>query len=127
MPMSYVIDSTRATVRITCTGEVTVEDVLAYLQQIARDPARVGRFHSLVDLRDIVDTAETRQVRWFANELQALPSAIEFGVCAIVTRDSAVVGMAKLFSQLARDRYAAVKILPNIEEAEAWISSQAAG
>jgi hypothetical protein len=82
--MTYVIDAAQAIVRIICTGVVTVEEVLAYLQQLAQDPARVGRFHSLVDLRDVIEEAATRQVRWFANELTALSSEIRFGVCAIV-------------------------------------------
>jgi hypothetical protein len=33
--------------------------------------------------------------------------------------------MAKLFSVLARERYTAVKIVTSVEEAEAWIHSQA--
>jgi hypothetical protein len=124
MPVSYAIDRGLGIVRITCSGVLTMDEMVGYFATLARDPARVGTFHTLVDLRAVTAMLETGQLRHMTDQLATLPSTIGFGACAIVANDPLSEGGGKLFSVFARERYRAITVVPTIEDAEAWLRLQ---
>src|SRR5215813_5457441 len=112
MPVSYAIDRGLHVVRITCSGVLTIDEVLGYFETLAWDPARVGTFHTLVDLRGLASMLETGQLRHALDHMATLPGAIGFGACAIVANDPLSEGGGKLFAVFARERYRAITIVP---------------
>jgi hypothetical protein len=127
MPVLYEIDRERGLVRTTCAGFVTFDQVMAHFDALERDPRRRGVMDVVLDVRHITSTPETSQLRQVAERMEAGAAALKYGRCAIVAAEPEHVGMARLFVQFARGRFAAAIVVPTIDEAERWLSdSQAA-
>jgi len=121
MPVLYEIDRDRALVRTTCAGNVTFAQVMAHFDALERDPRRHGVMDVLIDVRQITSTPETSQLREAADRMQGGDGAIQYGRCAIVAVAPEHVGMARLFAQFARSRFAASTVVETIDEAEQWL------
>jgi len=126
MPVLYEIDRERALVRTTCAGLVTFEQVMAHFDSLERDPRRQGVMDVVLDLRHITSTPETSHLRQVAERMEAGESAIQYGRCAIVAVEPEHVGMARLFAEFARSRFASATVVATIDEAERWLWDSAA-
>ena len=126
MPVLYEIDRAHALVRTTCAGLVTFEQVMAHFGALERDPRRRGVMDVVLDLRHVTSTPETSQLRQVAERMEAGKAALQYGRCAIVAIEPEHIGMAKLFVQFARTRFAAATVVPTIDDAERWLWDSAA-
>jgi len=121
MPVLYEIDRERALVRTTCAGDVTLEQVMAHFDALERDPRRRGVMDVMIDVRQITSTPETSQLRQVAERMDAGERPLQYGRCAIVAIAPEHVGMARLFAQFARSRFAASTVVETIDEADRWL------
>ena len=126
MPVLYEIDREHALVRTTCAGFVTFEQVMAHFDALERDPRRSGVMDVVLDLRHVTSTPETSQLRQVAERMEAGAAALQYGRCALVAVEPEHVGMARLFVQFARSRFAAATVVATIDDAEHWLWDSAA-
>ena len=126
MPVLYEIDPERALVRTTCAGFVTFDQVMAHFDALERDPRRRGVMDVVLDLRHVTSTPETGQLRQLAERMEAGSAALQYGRCAIVAVAPEHVGMARLFAQFARARFAAANVVATLDDAERWLWDSAA-
>jgi hypothetical protein len=131
MPVLYEIDRERALVRTTCAGFVTFDQVMAHFDALERDPRRRGAMDIVLDLRHVTSTPEIGQLRQVAERMEAAGPSLQYGRCAIVAVAPEHVGMARLFVQFARARFAAAAVVATIDDAERWLwdspAAEAAG
>jgi hypothetical protein len=131
MPVLYEIDRARGLVRTTCAGFVTFEQVMAHFDALERDPRRRGVMDVVLDVRNVTSMPETSQLRQVAERMEAGHAALQYGRCAIVAVEPEHIGMAKLFAQFARNRFADSRVVPTMDDAERWLwdsaPSQAVG
>ena len=125
MPVLYEIDRERQLIRTTCAGFVTFDQVMAHFAALERDPRRHGVMDVVIDVRHITSVPETSQLRQAAERMQSSAGALQYGRCAIVAVAPEHVGMAKLFVEFARHRFAASIVVTTIDEAERWLSGPA--
>jgi hypothetical protein len=121
MPVLYEIDREHALVRTTCAGFVTFEQVMAHFDALERDPRRRGVMDVVIDVRHVTSVPETSQLRKAAERMETGAAPLQYGRCAIVAVDPEHVGMAKLFAEFARRRFAASNVVATIDEAERWL------
>lgn len=123
MPITYEIDRVRRLVRTKCVGFVTLDEVIAHFTALENDPSRVGIFDVLVDFRRVTSVPETGQLREVADRIAPDKSDLQFGACAIVATDPALVGTAKLFSVFTNKRFRATTVVRTVEAAERWLAA----
>ena len=122
MPITYEIDRVRALVRTTCVGFVTFDEVMAHFAALEADPDRGGELNVLLDVSGLTSTPEISQLREAAARISPERSALRYRACAIVASDDpALVGMGKLFTLFARERFRASTVVRTIHEAEQWL------
>jgi len=116
------LDQARSLVRTTCSGFVTLDEVLAHFAELENDRGwRTGMLDVLLDLRSMTSTPETVELRQIAHRIARTQSALQFGACAIVASDPGQVGMGKVFAAFARAEFRATTVVTTIEEAEQWL------
>jgi hypothetical protein len=121
MPVLYEIDVQKNLVRTTCAGSITFDQVMAHFAALERDPRRTGAMDVVLDIRTITTTPETSQLRQVAERISPEKSTLKYGRLAIVAFTPEAVGIGRLFTQFARDRFASSTVVSTLEEAERWL------
>jgi hypothetical protein len=121
MPVSYTIDGSNAIVRKRCIGHVTLPEVLDHFSVLAKDPSCPRRLDVLLDLRSLTSLPTSEQLRAVSQEIGRIRGTVEFGACAIVADQDAVIGTAMVFEVFAAKGFAASRVFPEAHEAEEWL------
>lgn len=121
MPVTYHIDG-GGLITTTCAGEVTLADVLAHFDQLARDPARPPEPDVLLHLHG-VSLPETPQVRTVADRLGWKPG-FGFRYCAIVADSDVLFGIGKMFAAHAGAHFREVVVFRDDAEAVSWLADR---
>ena len=122
MPITYRIERERGLIFTTCSGQVTLPQVMAHFDALQRDPECPRRLDVLLDLAGVTSLPEGPQIR-AAAERVGLVQDIVFGACAIVATREALFGMARMFEVLARGHFAAIRTFRQRKEAEEWLDA----
>ena len=126
MPVLYERTETAAAVRIRCSGEVTILDVIAgcklHLEE-ERIPAPLNIF---LDLREMISVPTTPEIRAVSDTLFHLRRKPAFGSCAVLTERDATFGMARMFSILVEEMFVAVRVFRLPAEANEWFEARCA-
>src|SRR5690242_3606897 len=121
MPVLYEIDVNRQLVRTTCAGSVTFDQVMAHFGALERDPRRRGTMDVVLDIRTISTTPETRQLRQVAERSSQDNSPLKSGRRASVAVTPEAAGIGRLFTEFARGRFSATKVVDSLDEPERWL------
>jgi hypothetical protein len=122
MPITYRIDQERGRIFTTCTGYVTLPQVMAHFDALQRDPDCPPRLDVLLDLTEATSLPETPQMRAVAERV-GLVQDIVFGACAIVATRDSLFGMARMFEVFARGHFASIRTFRDRKEAEQWLGA----
>lgn len=101
MPVIYTIDGANAIVRTRCIGHVTLPEVLDHFAALEKDPRCPRRLDVLLDLRSLTSLPTSDQLRAVSQEIDRIRGRVEFGACAIVADQDAVIGTAMVFEVFA--------------------------
>lgn len=123
MPVTYTIDAASKLIRTACSGPITLADVMEHFRQLKGDPACVGYFDVLLDLREADSLPESDQLRAVNSQLRAIRVEVEFGMCAIVVNRDAMFGMMRMFGIFAERNFRAIRVFREATEAEVWLTS----
>src|SRR5262249_25084409 len=99
MPITYRIDRERSRIITTCSGDVTLPEVMAHFDELQRDPEVSPRLNVLLDLTQQTSIPLARQMQAAADRV-GLVTNIVFEACAIVASREAMFGMARMFEVL---------------------------
>ena len=124
MPVSYVIDTARKRIHTTCSGPVSLADVIGHFKTLWEDPACTGYLDVLLDVSDAESLPQSNQLRTVSSELSTIRGKVEFGLCAIVAKHDAMFGMMRMFGVMAERGFRAVRVFRGAAEAEDWLVSE---
>ena len=123
MPLAWAA-AEPCTITVTCSGDVTFEEVRALQVELAahaplRDSARM-----LVDANAVCGAPTASELRIIALEMKPLLDA-GLGPIAIVCGSTFIYGVARMFAMLAVSVNANVGAFRDMAEARDWLSTQA--
>jgi len=124
MPVTYAIDTQKRVIRTRCVGVVILAEVVDHFRTLESDPDCVGRLDVLLDLSEMKNVPNARQIQAVPYELARVRKKVSFEACAIVASTDALFGMLRMFGILAERFFAAVQVFRATAEAEAWLVSQ---
>jgi hypothetical protein len=124
MPVTYIIDTARKVIRTTCSGDVTLAEVVDHFGKLQDDPVCAGHLDVMLDVREADLLPESNQLRIVNSNLAAIREKAEFGMCAIVVNRDAMFGMMRIFSVFAERSFRAIRVFRGTAEAEAWLTTQ---
>jgi hypothetical protein len=123
MTISYRIDRERSTLYTTCSGFVTLEQVLEHFDVLERDPERTERMDVLLDLTEITSLPNRNKLRSVAERIAELRN-LSFGACAIVTVSETLFGMMRMFEVFSEKSFANTQVFQDLASAEVWLLSR---
>ena len=122
MPITYRIERERSRIVTTCSGNVTLPEVMAHFDELQRDPECPPRLHVLLDLTEETSLPMAPQIQAAADRV-GLVTHVVFEACAVVATREALYGMARMFEVLARGHFAAIRTFRGRQEAEEWLDT----
>ena len=93
MPVAYSIDSARGLIRTTCSGPVTLKEVVEHFRTLRQDPLFIGKLDVLLNVSDANLLPETSNLDRVVAELRAFRGESAFRACAIVASSDPMFGM----------------------------------
>jgi hypothetical protein len=121
MPVTYRIDQARHLIHTTCTGMVTLQEVLEHFAVLMQDPNRSHGLDVLLDLTRIDSVPTSDELRIVTSEIAHIRPEIEFGRCAVAASGEAMYGMSRMFEVYAEGHFTNVQAFRTVEEAAAWL------
>ena len=124
MPVTYSIDPAEKRIHTTCSGPVTLSEVIEHFRILQQDPACLGPLDVLLDVSESDGLPDARQIGAVKTELSAVRDKVQFRICAIVATRDAMFGMMRMFEVLAAPYFLAIRVFRGRSDAEAWMLSQ---
>ena len=121
MPVTYRIDRSRHLIHTTCTGLVTLQEVLEHFAVLVADPNRTHGLDVLLDLTRIDTVPTSEELRVVASEIAHIRPEIEFGRCGVAASREAMFGMSRMFEVYAEGYFTEVQAFRTVEEAARWL------
>jgi hypothetical protein len=125
LPVTYRIDRDLGLIETACTGMVTMEEVLAHFDVLARDPSRPASADVLLSLAGMT-LPEAPQLRTVADRIGWKPG-FGFRHCAIVADSAVLYGIGRMFAAHAGAHFAEVAVFRDRDEAAAWLAERRPG
>jgi len=124
MPVAYQIDQGRKLIRTTCSGIVTIEEVIGHFRQLEHDPECPDRLDVLLDLSEQRTVPSAENLRAMIGEISRIRMKVQFQWCAIVACSDVLFGMLRMFEVFAEDYFQRTRVFRDKNEAEEWLSAQ---
>ena len=124
MPVTYQIDRANRLVHTTCTGPITLADVIDHFRTLEQDPACPDCVDVLLDVQEGTTVPKSAELRDVAREIARIRGRVQFGVCAIVANTDILFGMMRMFEVFAEDYFHETQAFRTVGEAEAWLALQ---
>jgi hypothetical protein len=124
MPVTYQIDTANRLVHTTCTGPITVMDVINHFRALEEDPACPNCVDVLLDVQAGTTVPNTADLRVVAREIARIRGRVQFGVCAIVASTDVLFGMMRMFEVFAEENFHKTQAFRTIGAAEEWLAAE---
>jgi hypothetical protein len=124
MPVAYQIDAERRLIRTTCSGELTLQEVLEHFRTLQCDPGCPEHLDVFLDVRDVSSLPMPGQLSAVVSEIRRVRPRVTFGACAIVAERDALFGMMRVFEAQADGLFAITRTFRTAQEADAWLVAQ---
>jgi hypothetical protein len=124
VPIEYVIDSERRTVRTKGVGYVTLQEVIDHFRTLEQDPQCPEHANVFLDLSAVSSLPESHQISRVVTELKKFRGKVLFDACAVLASGDALFGMMRVFEVLAEDVFRVTRIFRIAAEAEEWLMMQ---
>jgi hypothetical protein len=119
MPITYSIDPHHGVVTLTCSGQVTLEEIVAIATRLRSDPFFQARFSTLADLSAATGFAfDFAQLSGFVDR-RLDPFAPGARRALVATRPGSY-GIARMYQSMSTGLN--VAIFPSREEAMTWLA-----
>lgn len=126
MPITYQIDPATGTIDTSCTGDVTLDEVMAHFGELEALPSLPRPLDVLLDLHAVTAAPSSEQIKVVVASVSVLRSKVEWGRCAIVARWPLMFGMSRMFEMLAEGLFAGSCVFETRAEAEEWLADREA-
>jgi hypothetical protein len=124
MPVTYQLDVANRLVHTTCTGPITVADVIDHFRVLEQDPACPNCVDVLLDVQAGTTVPNTADLRSVAREIARIRGRVQFGVCAIVASTDVLFGMMRMFEVFAEENFHKTQAFRTIGGAAEWLAGE---
>lgn len=126
MPIHYEIDRERGLIRTTCTGPVSLAEVLQHFYRLEAERDLPDPLDVLLDLSAVTSAPDGAQIQRVAAEIRRLLGKISWGSCAIAAPSNLVFGVSRILEVRAEESFVATQVFRELAAAEAWLASERA-
>lgn len=122
MPVAWSYDAAHGVLMVRMHGEVTDDDILGYAGHATHGLELPGKYHELIDLRDItVPRASTQSVRRVARMFEdAERDPVGVKIAFVATSDAAY-GLARMYQALRDSSPVQMRVFREMAQARAWL------
>jgi hypothetical protein len=124
VPITYQFSADKRTIRTTCTGYLTLPEIVEHFQALERDPECPELLDVYLDCSEVTSLPETRQISAVVTQMKRVQPKVRFDACAIVASRHALFGMMRMFEALAEEVFRVTRTFLTTTEAEAWLALQ---
>lgn len=124
MPIHHEIDRERSLIRTTCSGPVTLAEVLQHFRSLEDERHLPDPLDVLLDLSTVTSPPDGAQIQRVAAEIRRLLGKISWGSCAIVAPSDLVFGVSRILEVRAEESFTATQVFRELAAAEAWLASE---
>lgn len=122
MPVTYRLVPALGFIETSCSGDVTLGEVLDHFRELGGDRALPARLHVLLDLDGLTSLPESAQLRDVTRAVADLGARLELGACAVVASRDAVFGMGRVFGVFVEALFSEARVFRKREDAERWLT-----
>jgi hypothetical protein len=122
--MEYQFDPATKILRVTGSGPVTLEEVMAYFAAMEADPALPRNLDLLLDFSSVTTLPLNEELWAVVGEIKRIRNTRTFGNCAILATNEALFGMMRMFETFAEGFFRSVRTFRKESEAASWLASQ---
>jgi hypothetical protein len=94
---------------------------MGHFQALESDRRLPDPVNVLLDLREIVTTPETDQVRRIADQMGKMSGTLRWGALAIVAPRDLIYGMSRMLEMRTEHLFVATRVFRELGEAEKWL------
>lgn len=123
MPITFHIDPESQTIHSTATGTVVYDELLNHLN--AKKEIKLLNYAELFDARDVQMDLSMVDLHLIARNVHLAREGQKPAPIAVVTNSNFIRGLAKAYAALTSQDNSAFEVFSDIEEAKAWIRSDA--
>jgi len=124
VPIIYKIDTCQRTIRTTCSGHLTLQEVVEHFQELYADPSCPNQPLVFLDLREVKSLPESRQLSTVVGAMKKIRHRIQFDACAILASRDALFGMMRIFEAISEEVFRVTCTFRDAEQAEEWLEAQ---
>ena len=121
MPVVYSIDVPLSLIVTRCVGPVTLAEVRAHFEELARDWPPVERLDVLLDLTAQTSLPGLHDLEAVAMKIAAQIGPRQFGRCAVVTDPGTLLETMQMFEVLAGRFFDEMQLFHSELAAMAWL------
>jgi hypothetical protein len=122
MPITFEIDHDTQRVRVTATGDIRIEDMVAHMTKLAE--LRVFGYAQRFDARGAAILLSAEEMRRLVPLVARLRDAHGQAKTAFVADSDVSFGMARMYATLSADSDSGFMVYRTIEEGDAWLGWQ---
>ena len=111
----------------TCTGPLTVAEVVDHFRVLEQDPCCPDRVDVLLDVQDGTTAPKSEELHRVTRAIARIRGRVQFGTCAIVAPTDVLFGKMRMFEVFAEDYFHQTQVFRTAGEAEVWLASQRNG
>jgi hypothetical protein len=127
VPVTYSIDSASGLIRTTCSGPVTLKEVIEHFRTLRQDPLYIEGLDVLLSVSDADLIPESSNLDRVVTELRTFQEEVPFRLCAIVAAGDTMFGMMRMFEVFAGKYFRAIRVFRDLTAAETWLVSPETG
>jgi hypothetical protein len=124
MPVNYRIDAGRRMICTTCSGNLTLAEVVEHFQTLSEDPDCVGTLDVHLDLTETRTVPQVHEIQSVGYAMSMIRIKARFGACAIIAPNDALFGMMRMFEVFAGEHFRVIRVFRGSTEASAWLVTQ---
>jgi hypothetical protein len=101
MPITFSVSVTEKLIRTVAVGEITVEDIVEYVQQQMNHPDIRPGMHELVDMREATLELSYKKVQQLVGNIEPFNEKVGEARCALVSGKDISFGFARMYEMMA--------------------------
>ena len=121
MPITYTIDKQKRFIKRTMSDTVTLDEILANIDEVMNHPDYQPGMRSLTDVRPLLRHVSPQDVRQLAHFLIGRGERIRGGRAAVVVTQEVGFGMARMLELLTQNAPLSVGVFKDPNEAYEWL------
>ena len=122
MPLRYKIIEHKKLVYVIGDGEITLDELIAHIEELSKDPEYTPPMKKLVDYRQASTMGPpNKDLDIFINKMSSYQNAFRNEKCAIVVNNDLDFGISRVYGAMIEPANLETNVFRNFNEALQWL------